>query len=244
MEKKPMNSQPATPATLSGATQRFAASPSCSARAVQRSLRNSPAVPQASAAPPPALSPQEKLCLELLRIVRVNRQAKFFTVPIARIDPADIQLAARAVLAQPAAILLPKFPNRLSRSPRWIGDVAQMKFVWRGMELGLAMAGPYTDCLPFDVIVVTPTRLYRVQVKSTRTVVGPSWIVNLQRATGRRYRPGDFDFLAVMTPDDACYIIPYEQVAGKFAITIPRGPNLPNRIRAFERYRERWDLFV
>ena len=203
------------------------------------------AASQPAPAPHPSLSPQEKLCLQLMRLIRRNRHTKFFTVPPRQANCETKQEAA--INASPltqAGVLLPRFPHPLSRTPRWTGALAELKFAWRGMELGLATLFPWNDFLPFDVIVVTARHVYRVQVKFVGSHIGPSHSVGLRRTNGGRYREGEFDFLAVLTSDDVWYIVPFEAIKGRREISLPR-ENIRSRNRPrFLRFRERWDLFI
>ncbi len=57
--------------------------------------------------------------------------------------------------------------KNVPRHPKLRGEWAEVRFLARAHELGLHVAKPYGDCLPYDFIVEYGGRMYRVQVKST-----------------------------------------------------------------------------
>ena len=216
------------------------------------------------------LSPLEQSCLEFVRDVR----------RLGKIDPTSPEGIAllrkiaerRAAYALPACIQLPPgeapdAPTRRVdidasaeegseirkppvRAMKWRGEIAQVKFAAKAMSHNLGVAILLTDCLPFDDIVITPKRLYRVQVKSTGTSRFAGWQLILHHkvngVSGSRYTADDFDVLAAVVPGDVWYLFPQSVVAGLGSLHLPRRERLRYRAPAIaniEQYRERWDLF-
>jgi hypothetical protein len=194
------------------------------------------------------LSPIEQACLEFIRDVRRLGQ----TDPL---SPEGLALYLRIKQRQaelPGLIALPTtlsidasadesvpIHQPPSRSPKWRGETAQAKFIGRAILL--------TECLPFDNIVITPKKLYRVQVKSSAKVSWSSWKFSLDRWGHRAYQCGDFDVLAAVTPEDIWYLIPQHVVAGLKNFTLQRREKIKGgggRPSAdLEPYREAWHIF-
>jgi hypothetical protein len=142
--------------------------------------------------------------------------------------------------------MTPHRTKRLRRKPPviawlWRGDVAQQKFIARAMSMNLAAATFLSNCLPFDAVVASARKLYRVQIKHTTFPNCDSWRLAVVRTRNQPYKPGDFHFLAALAPGDVWYIIPFKAIAGMSNISLPRTNRSKNH---FARYRERWDLFV
>ncbi len=84
---------------------------------------------------------------------------------------------------------------------------------------------------PYDLLVEPPdgAAMLRVQVKTCTTQQHGTWICWVTRSRyarvpgGKRrtsYAPGDVDVLAVVTGDLDVYLLPFEVVAGRTAITL------------------------
>ncbi|WP_454166008.1 group I intron-associated PD-(D/E)XK endonuclease [Gordonia iterans] len=72
----------------------------------------------------------------------------------------------------------------------------------------------------YDLIVVSATRVRRVQVKTTTVRAGRSWKVYLSTTAGGRkpYGPDEIDEFFIVTGDLTYYLIPFEAVGGLHAI--------------------------
>lgn len=97
--------------------------------------------------------------------------------------------------------------------PKRRGELAELRFLLRAAEEGLAVSKPYGDSEHFDFVVGSHQPLYRVQVRSTSmqnnttAFTCPLTWGKLRRAYSRR----DFDYIAVyVVPLDTWYIIPSE----------------------------------
>jgi hypothetical protein len=196
----------------------------------------------------PSLSALEQSCLtNLLEMQRLEYAIKF-GIPIVASD-GTVVFPPRKSGQGPAVVSLQAAAddNALPEPPmgllQWRGTVAEVKFFAAAMDKNLGIATLIGHCYPFDAVVITKRKLYRVQVKFTGCEKRNLWQLNSHRANYQLYQAGDFDFLAVTTPDKDWFIIPNKLVRGRFAIHIPRLDATPKRHNRFAQYRERWDLF-
>ncbi len=88
-------------------------------------------------------------------------------------------------------------------------------------------------------------KLWRVQVKSTTTLLCGLYRINAHRRTVGRaisYQPSEVDFLAgYVIPEDAWFIFPIHDILDRTSLLLsPRNWPRPNRT---DRYREAWHLF-
>jgi hypothetical protein len=117
------------------------------------------------------------------------------------------------------------------------GEWAEMIFMARATELGIAVSKPWGESRSYDFVVGRPGRFVAVQVKSTTSELEQGWVCKLRGS--KPYPPGSFDFLAAyIVFEDAWYIIPEEQVQGMDNITLHTGSSWAN----YEKYREAWRL--
>lgn len=119
------------------------------------------------------------------------------------------------------------------------GELVEILFVHKATSLGLVVAKPWGESLPYDFVVGRKGHWHTVQVKSTTVRHCQGYRVMCLRSAGRKaYRRGDMDFLAAyVIPEQAWYVIPVRAFAPRTAIVL--FPNLPPR-RRYERYREAW----
>jgi hypothetical protein len=104
---------------------------------------------------------------------------------------------------------------------------------------------PYGDSERYDFVVDSGQRFWRVQVKSTSTLLNGLYHVNAHRRTNHGvvpYESSEVDFMAAyVAPEDAWFIIPIELTHSRTCLYLsprnwPRGPGL------FDQYREAWRL--
>jgi hypothetical protein len=84
------------------------------------------------------------------------------------------------------------------------GELAELAFAVKAVALGFGVAKPYGDSQRFDFILRSGSKLSRVQVKSTTTLLNRLYHINSHRRIGGRaiaYLPSEVDFLVA-------YIIP------------------------------------
>lgn len=120
------------------------------------------------------------------------------------------------------------------------GEWAELCFMARAVERGLAVTRPHGDSKSYDVGVEHKGRFLRVQVKSTTFKRKGSWTVNLIGAGRARYGTGLIDFFAVyIVPINLWYIIPFEVVEGNLSLNLT-----PTAGHKFAQYREAWELMM
>ncbi len=127
--------------------------------------------------------------------------------------------------------------------PRLRGEMAELCFFARAALLGLSVSKPFTDCLPYDLIVGYGNHLYRVQVKSTIHLHSRDkrYMCHVAPPSKKgKYSPEEVDFIAAyIIPLDLWYIIPIRDIGGR---TISLCPDTPSN--RYHPYRERWDLLM
>lgn len=118
------------------------------------------------------------------------------------------------------------------------GEWAEMCFMVRAAEHGLPIAKPWGEMRTYDFIVGSTGYFVSVQVKSTICEVGTGYECTV-RGGHTAYPPGSFDFLAAyVVRDNAWYIIPEEEIAGKRSVCLyPR-----SKTARHEKFREAWHL--
>jgi hypothetical protein len=132
--------------------------------------------------------------------------------------------------------------KNIPRHPKLRGEWVEVRFLARATELGLRVAKPYGDCLPYDFIIEHAGRMYRVQVKSTSHQAGgyEGYKCFVKCPSGKLYPPDALDFIAAyVVPEDVWYIIPFRDLSTSTISLDPRNPR--NRYRP---YREAWDLLL
>jgi hypothetical protein len=100
------------------------------------------------------------------------------------------------------------------------GDVAVLMFSALVTEAGLHVLMPFSDSLPFDVVVYDYKRFYRVQVKRAFKARDGRHQISLRRvwprSTGhihKRYTSDDLDFVAGVVVDTGdVYVLPVSEV--------------------------------
>jgi hypothetical protein len=119
------------------------------------------------------------------------------------------------------------------------GEWAQLLFMARAAELGLAVSQPYGDSASYDVGIENHGRLLRVQVKSVTYQRDGSFTCNVVGPGGKRYRRGCVDLFAIyLIPLDLWYIIPFEATGGSTSLQLAPG----RKGQKYERYTEAWHL--
>jgi hypothetical protein len=123
------------------------------------------------------------------------------------------------------------------------GEMAEAAFLHKASRLGFGVSRPWGDSEPYDLIVDSGTRLWRVQVKSASHAT--EWGGYMFRATGndtrKKYSLEEIDVLvAYIVPDDLWYVIPvtlFRTIKGVKLYPRPR-----KRRSKYEAYREAWQL--
>jgi hypothetical protein len=119
------------------------------------------------------------------------------------------------------------------------GEWAELRFLLRAVEYGLAIAKPFGDCSAYDFCIDRSGRLLRVQVKCTlQRREKHSYRCHLD-ANGVPYDPSQIDFFAAyVIPADAWYILPIRATHRQPDILLT--PHRPNS--KYGKYQEAWHL--
>jgi PD-(D/E)XK endonuclease len=133
-----------------------------------------------------------------------------------------------------------------SRSRKALGELGELAFSYKAASLGFGVSKPLGDNEPFDFILNTGHRLWRVQVKSTYHMRKTYSFRTTRADVGRkcrRYSAADVDVLAAwVMPLDVWYIIPVQAFATRTAVAVyPHRENYPGQ---FEAFREAWCLLT
>ena len=121
------------------------------------------------------------------------------------------------------------------------GEVAEAAFLAKAASLGFGVAKPWGDSDPFDFLLHSGPRVWRVQVKSTYKKNYYKFGVRLD-ARRDLYSKNNVDFIVVyIVPADAWYVIPIEAVAGRKHLSFSPQPCSKAHL---ERYREAWCLMA
>ncbi len=122
------------------------------------------------------------------------------------------------------------------------GEASEAEFIARCASLDLAVAKPWGEDDPYDVLVRWERVFWRVQVKCAHA---PHRSGGFEiRGGGRHlYREHDIDFLAAhIVPHDLWYIVPIRAFLRRPLLYFY--PNTPNSRGRYEKYREAWCLLA
>jgi len=139
------------------------------------------------------------------------------------------------------------YTPRMSLPGKTIGEIGELRFCANAMERGLVVSKPFGDNAPYDAITERDGVIRRIQVKSSnfwdrkgrhQNSRYYGFFLTKGMGRGQAYLEGDYDILAAyIIPEDATYLIPFEELAGKKKLLI----NL-NEGTKYSKYREGWDL--
>ncbi len=121
------------------------------------------------------------------------------------------------------------------------GELVELRFLARAAELGLRVSKPYGDSAPYDFLVESGGKVFKVQVKSTSYHKPDTRCYRcVTHHNTRRYSKNDVDFIAAyIRCEDAWYIIPMRAISAR---EIYLNPHF--RRNRYRRYREAWDLLI
>jgi len=123
------------------------------------------------------------------------------------------------------------------------GEITELAFLLKAAELGFAVTKPYGDSEPYDFILDSGSRLWRVQVRSTHGTRNRTYFVSTTHHQGTKkiYTPDQIDFLVARTaPDLAWYVVPICALAARRTICLY--PHIQGSRGMFECFREAWCL--
>jgi PD-(D/E)XK endonuclease len=148
--------------------------------------------------------------------------------------------------AQPS---LPEVGQSKNPDGKRQGHIAELAFMHKAAELGFGVTKPYGEVEPYDFILDSGRRLWRVQVKSTAAPVKRKRSYYVQpshcsSACGKKtYTSEEIDFLvAYVVPREARYVIPVGALPS--VIKIHLYPDTPRSRGRFECYRGAWCLMA
>ncbi len=129
------------------------------------------------------------------------------------------------------------------RQPKKRGEWVELQFLARVAAQGVTVSRPWGDSAPYDAVVQSKSKLYRVQVKSsTFRQCGAYKCITVLREKGGAivpYKRNQIDFFAFyLIPEDLWYIIPVGKVHGKKAVCL----NPQDRKSPYIQYLEAWHL--
>jgi hypothetical protein len=124
------------------------------------------------------------------------------------------------------------------------GEMAEAAFLHKASRLGFGVAKPWGDSDPYDLIVDSGRRLWRVQVKSAyRAGEYGGYTFHAHGNENKKvYSLKDIDVLvAYIVPEDLWYVVPvsvFRRIKGMKLF-----PGSRRRRSKFEAFREAWELF-
>jgi hypothetical protein len=102
------------------------------------------------------------------------------------------------------------------------GELAELAFAFKAATRGFHIAKPYGDSERYDFVLGNEQRFWRVQVKSTTTLLNGLYHLNSHRRLQGRavpYHIGEIDFLAAyIFPEDAFFILPIRLIHGRASL--------------------------
>jgi hypothetical protein len=115
-----------------------------------------------------------------------------------------------------------RFPN-----PRKQGNAGLGVAIAYLTRIGVEVAIPLTDTQRYDLIIVHDQAMERVQVKTTTSKVGNSYVVHLRTIGGnktqtkaRLFDPKDYEWLFVVCGDSTAYMIPAAEITARNSLSL------------------------
>ncbi len=131
-----------------------------------------------------------------------------------------------------------------TRTPKALGELAELAFSFKAASLGFGVSKPLGDNQPFDFILNGGHRLWKVQVKSTYHAgkSGAYYLTVVRAAVGgkpRVYSADEIDVLAAwVMPLNVWYIIPVRAFAPRKSLALY--PHREPDTGQYEPFREAW----
>ena len=127
-------------------------------------------------------------------------------------------------------------------SAKALGEWAELVFMQEARRRGFHVAKPFGDTAPYDVLLESHGRTYRVQVKCVSRPFRSGYRVLAAHGSSLKlpYRSRDLDFLAAfIIPLRLWYIVPVAHLRGRVSLWL-----FPHSRRArTSPFREAWHLF-
>src|SRR5882762_8193931 len=127
--------------------------------------------------------------------------------------------------------------------PKRRGEMAEMAFVLKAMGMGFLVSKPWGDSDRYDFVADAGGRLWRVQVRSTESRLGPrGYAVHASVYVGRKIvglTAKDIDVLvAYIVPKDLWYVVPVKAFQPRKNLWFY--PDGSKKGSMFEVWREAW----
>jgi hypothetical protein len=119
-----------------------------------------------------------------------------------------------------------------------LGHISEIRFQLAATLRGFTVSKPQGDYSPYDFILDSGKKLYRIQVKSTNHFSEGRYHFNLKSGSKstRCYTASEVHYFALyVIPEDAFYIIPQALLRGFKTLKIYRNGK-------YESFRDNWDF--
>jgi hypothetical protein len=125
------------------------------------------------------------------------------------------------------------------------GELSEAAFLLKAETLGFHVAKPWGDSEPYDFILDSGHRLWRVQLKCTQVLRARGYDIqpaSVSYGKGKiAYTADDIDVLvAHIVPVDTWYVLPVDAFAPRKSLRFY--PGIECKCARWEKYREAWDL--
>lgn len=125
------------------------------------------------------------------------------------------------------------------------GELSEAAFLLKAESLGFSVAKPWGDSEPYDFILDSGHRLWRVQLKCTQVLRARGYDIQPASASYGKgkvaYTADDIDVLvAHIVPVNAWYVLPVETFAPRKSLRFY--PYIDCKCARWEKYREAWGL--
>lgn len=117
------------------------------------------------------------------------------------------------------------------------GSAIESLFDFEIMSRGYTISAPRSDNAPYDRVVDTRQKLYRVQVKARRAYGKKSMVVKIAKSNAKAYTKEEVDIIALYIEDtNAWYLFPVSDVKRVIRLNTLGGVK--------ERYKNNWAIFI
>jgi hypothetical protein len=128
--------------------------------------------------------------------------------------------------------------KKIIKDKKLRGEWAEMKFMARAAEHGLAVSKPFGESRNYDFVVGSQGQFISVQVKSTTNEFEGGYVCNVGSGD-HSYAARAFDFIAAyVVQEDVWYIVPEKKIRGMRCISL----FTQSQESKYEPYREAWQL--
>jgi len=117
------------------------------------------------------------------------------------------------------------------------GAAIESLFDFEIMSRGFTISAPRSDTAPYDRVVDTRRKLYRVQIKARRAYGKRSMVVKIAKSNDRAYTKDEVDVVALYIEDtNAWYLFPMSEVKRMIRVNIMGGVK--------DKFKNNWAIFL